>query len=218
MSTVSHATVDAANAFIRTVRDAGATATIITDRSSVTIGAKPEPAAKPITDYPDERADVPHDDAFDGADFLESIQLTRIGNALIRRCPEFGFLTRDDDMVTFVWKRQGGQSGGRVRYGQCQKASGLVKFFAECEYVIWIAADHVRQTLFTNLQLEALLYHELLHCGYELDKNGDMKLMVRGHDDELFYAELRRYGTWKRELERTGEVYAQLGLAAEGGV
>ena len=208
----------AANALARTVLDAGATMTIRTGDTSATIGAvASDTKVDPLTDKPNERPRfIPPDEHFDEeTGFLESRELEEIGAALVAHYPEFGFLVNADARIAFVWKRKGGKSSGHDVYGKCQKPSGLLKHYSACDYIVWIAADHVRESGWTNRQLEALIYHELKHAGYEIDeKTGEMKLTTIAHDAELFHDELKRYGAWNRQRERTGEVYAQIGLAA----
>lgn len=170
------------------------------------------------TEEPQRRAHVPGDAQFkDDDDFLESEALAQIGEALIDHWPELRFL--QDAEIAYRWKRKGGKSGGRLTLGKCQKTSGALKHFAGVDFLVWIAADHARTYGLTNFQLEALVYHELKHASFEEDEDensptyGTVKFTIRGHDDELFWDELRRYGAWKPELERTGEAYEQIGLA-----
>lgn len=185
------------------------------ETGELTESVAPDAVSGYVTDRPHDRPFVPPDDHFGEEDFLESRELEHLGRALIRRWGELGFLERfaAEDRIAFVWKRKGGKSGGRAVLGKCQRPTGLLRFFSNQEFVIWIAADYAKAFGWTNLQLEALLYHELKHCAFEIDlKTGEMTLTVQGHDDQLFWDELRRYGAWKQELERTGEVYGQLAL------
>lgn len=224
----------------------GARATIGSGSSSVTIGraggpdpetvidaaeiASGTPALEAdaisgyVTENPSHRPFVPPDEAFDPEDgFLPAPELTRIGQALIERYPEFGFLLNADARIAYVWKRKGGKTKRKDFYGACQRPGGLLKHFAGCDYVIWIAADHVRESGFTNLQLEALVFHELSHTGYSIDEDqnsptyGEMKLTIRGHDEELFLDELRRYGCWRQSLRRLSHVVIQLPLESVAG-
>jgi hypothetical protein len=225
MNHPSQTTRDAGNALARTVLDAGASMTIASGERSVTIGAKPaEETANPghVSDRPDERADAPFDSRFGGRDYLKAPELEAIAEALIERYEEFSFLRRYGARVKCRWKRKGGKSKGRDTYGNTQKTSGLLDHFAECDFVIWIAADHVRESGWTNLQLEAQLYHELSHIGFTMDEDensatyGEITLAIRGHDDELFHDELKRYGAWNQQRRVTEQLYTQIALPAGG--
>jgi hypothetical protein len=188
------------------------------DRDNVPeVDAQDESKPGPLTQHPERRAAVPWDTAFaDDDDFMAAPELASIGNALVARYAEFGFLA--NTKIEYRWKRKGGRSHGRDTYGKCVKTSGALRHFARCDYLIWVAADHVCESTWTELQLEALLYHELCHCGFEIDDDeksptyGEMRLTIRGHDDEVFLDELRRYGAWNSSRERAGEVYAQVRL------
>jgi hypothetical protein len=165
-----------------------------------------------VTERPHDRPFVPPDNHFtDDDDFLPAPELEQIGRALIARYSEIQFLANAS--IEYRWKRKGGKSKGKDVYGTCVKTSGLVRHFSECTFVIWIAADHVRESFFDNLQLEALLHHELLHATFEVDdKTGEMKWAIRGHDDEVFLDELRRYGAWNQSRRRAKEAYGQVAL------
>ncbi len=81
------------------------------------------------------------------------------------------------------------------------------------QILIWLAADHIRDHAFNQFQLEALIYHELSHCGWDLDeKTGETKWMVVAHDVTTFYNELTSYGTWTPELRVLRQGYEQLAL------
>ena len=45
--------------------------------------------------------------------------------------------------------------------------------------------------------------------------HSEMKLTMRGHDDELFWDDVRRYGNWNWQHEKTGKLYAQIELPGE---
>lgn len=156
----------------------------------------------------DKYALVPPDKHFEDADsdFLDAGDLREIAVALIGACEEFEHLS--ELVVTCAWKRAGGGSGGRSTLGKCVKAAGLVKYFGQVDFVVWVAADHARDYELTNWQVEALVYHELLHAGVT-DKG---KPSTRGHDYEAFVPEVRRYGAWKADLIHAAAAFRQLSL------
>lgn len=95
--------------------------------------------------------------------------------------------------IRFLWKRE--QTATAM--GKCIKASGPLKHATGVDWVIWLAADGPRAQGFTLRQVEALLYHELLHVG----ENEDGKPKARRHDAEIFRDELVAYGAWDRQLQ-----------------
>lgn len=133
--------------------------------------------------------------------FTATDDLTTLGHNLIREHASLQWL--DGFTVKFLWKEKGGQKGGLATLGKCVLLSGLARHFGESDYVIWIAADHARAWELDDGQLEALLYHELLHCELITDENSDeVRAGVRGHDAEVFFDEIAKYGLWRESLTR----------------
>ena len=95
--------------------------------------------------------------------------------------------------VAYLWKRKGGARNGAQTMGACQKPSGLLSYFSNVDFVIWLAADHCRDLKYTSTQLEALLFHELQHIGEDPDSE---KPLLVPHDFEGFRSEVEEYGFW----------------------
>lgn len=98
-----------------------------------------------------------------------------------------------NQQVDYLWKRTGGESAGRTVLGKCVKVGSLAKYYLnatvlEGTWVIWIAADNC--ALITERQMEALVFHELLHTGI----NDKLKAKLRPHDVEEFRAVIEEYG------------------------
>lgn len=136
-----------------------------------------------------------------GSEFLESGHLRDMADELIGRYPDVSWL--EQWRLTFLWKRDGGKPGGRVKLGACMKPPALAKHYANTDWVIWIAANHVRDYRLTEDQIYALLFHEMLHCTI----TGQDKAAIRGHDFEAFTAEVREFGAWKLDLQWAQEVF-----------
>ncbi len=132
-------------------------------------------------------------------EFTHATDLEAIGLALVRK----NFQFPETVAITYLWKSHGGASGGRATYGKTVKASGLTGFFAQTDFVIWIAADYVDEVPLSRLQVEALLYHELCHISAEED-GGAVTLALLSHDVEAFRAEIAEYGFWKEDLVAFG--------------
>lgn len=152
------------------------------------------------------RYPVPGEDRFEEneLDFIEGNDLARLAEEDI--LPLHGSdlcMSFDQYDVRYLWKREGGKTGGKSTLGACQKPSGVLRYFAGCDFVIWVAADHTRG--FTYHQMRALVFHELLHVG-ETDKG---KATVYPHDFEGFEAEIRAYGFWKPDIEGFGRAVEQ---------
>jgi len=48
----------------------------------------------------------------------------------------------------------------------------------------------------------ALLHHELCHCDHDVDKHGNDKFSIIGHDFEEFTSIVHRYGNWSEDCRR----------------
>ena len=137
---------------------------------------------------PEDRYPVP---AGHGAFWLAG-DIEVIAQRLIdRQLPDF-----PECSVTYLWKASGGGAGGVATLGKTVKASGLTEFFAQCDFIVWLGADHVEGMEFTRYQVEALVFHELLHIVKIENEDGDAKAILRGHDFEGFQREIDVYGFW----------------------
>jgi len=139
-------------------------------------------------------------------DYIPAPELRKIGEALIAQK-----LTslQDDVEVEYLWKRRGGTTRGKWNMGKCQKLSGVARyrfcgFSASADFVVWLAADFCEAYKLTRWQMEALLFHELLHI--EIEEPEDQDKPTTDHDFEGFYIEITEYGLWQRELARLSEI------------
>lgn len=154
---------------------------------------------------------VPTEEQFGGADFLPAPELSALYEQLIEDYAEtHGHLHWVD--VKVVWKRRGGKSQGKQRLGFCAKTSGLTKYFAEAEFVIWLAADTVLERELTDSQIRAAVSHEMRHIDWEVDEEGNGKAVIVGHDAELFLSEIRELGAWESFISETAQTFEQAGL------
>ena len=155
---------------------------------------------------------VPLPEHFDGEEFLLSDELEALYAQLIRDYPDtHGHLPRV--AVKLAWKAKGGKSQGKQRLGYCAKLSGAAKFFAEAEFLIWLAADTVLDRELTDSQIRAAVSHEMRHIGWEDGDDGeDGKAVIVGHDAELFLSEIRELGAWEAFISEAAEAFAQAGL------
>ena len=110
--------------------------------------------------------------------------------------------------VGFLWKGRGGRSKGTLKLGAATKPSGLLAHYCHHQFVIWLAADHMRG--FKHLErgsgemtvgatwgdVSALLYHELRHVGFDEDEQP----LIQPHDVETFAGEMLNFGAWWGDL------------------
>jgi hypothetical protein len=166
------------------------------------------PAPKSVLRAP-QQAEFGEDDAF-----IVSSALAKRAKVLIDRHADH--LEHLDGMsVVYLWKKSGGKSKGRLVFGKCTKPAGLLKLFSESTFVVWLAADHVIAAGYDDRQIEALLFHEMLHTGVaeadeETGRGGGPTLVP--HELEVFRAEVEIYGLWAPELRAIAPAFTQPGL------
>ncbi|HXI16213.1 MAG TPA: putative metallopeptidase [Chloroflexota bacterium] len=153
---------------------------------------------------------VPSEAALDG-EFTPAPDLEKIGIALIAHHG----LVAGQYTVRYFWKDKGGKSKGNLTLGKCTKPTGLLHHFAECDFVIWLAADHLRDAYPTATEVEAVVYHELRHAGEtEPDEESDepAQATIIGHEFEGFLDEVTLYGATVRNLKPIVNAAKQLEL------
>ena len=151
---------------------------------------------------------IPSESTFDEADYVPGHDLEVILGKLIDRHETlFSHLVRLK--IGCLWKAKGGVSKGKQTLGRVQAATGLVGFFSEVDFVIWLAADHLRDRDASAETVEACLFHEACHIQWDAQ---DGKAMIVDHDFAGFTEEVKHYGVWRRDLEKAGAAFEQLSL------
>lgn len=170
---------------------------------------------------------IPSDSDFEAeeVDYLPAPEIEALADRL--RATKSHFADIRGYRIAYWWKRKGGTAGGKCVMGKCQKTPPLAKAHKRSTWTIWLAADHLRDFRFTNRQLEALVFHELLHAALKevevKDKDTgetdtEYRPAIVGHDLEMFHAEVLEYGLWTRELERARSLFEQAELPGFGEV
>ena len=142
-------------------------------------------------------------------EFYHDQRLVNLAGDLIDRYPHL-FAHLLNEKVAYLWKAKGPKrrDGSKV-LGKTSKANSLLQHFGEVKWVVWLAAEACWEYDFTDKEVEATLFHELLHLQYNPD-NGETYLAH--HDVEAFVEEIKEYGTWKADLDRMKKAMIQLGL------
>lgn len=164
---------------------------------------------------PDNRFAVPTEDAFGKVEdakgritfnqpIIPADRIVPIAQSVISRFPRFAHLK--SRRIEYVWKAKGGKAGGNLKLGQAQKPNPLLKYYAENpDFIIWFAADNCRAIMITNEQMQALVYHELCHCGE--NEKGEPK--IEPHEIEGFISEYEEFGAWAPGTTRLKHAFSQ---------
>jgi hypothetical protein len=159
---------------------------------------------------------VPFDTQF-LADFMPAPELAMLADELVSECEDLHPIHQHEITIQYLWKRKGGTAGGRERYGNIQAMSGLLRFFGQASFAVWLAADHLRRRSFDDRKIEAQLFHELMRIAIEEDdESGIVTIGLRSPDVHAFLPEIARYGLWSTGLEEAGPTLRQAALNLEG--
>jgi hypothetical protein len=109
-----------------------------------------------------------------------------------------------DARIGFMYRSEAAQSGNKLILGKARKVRAEQQVFIAFDFVIWIARKEFYAS--TLEQREALVDHELCHCGGEY---GDWK--IKKHDVEEFLAIIVRHGLWEQKLEFAAKAFAVAG-------
>jgi hypothetical protein len=167
------------------------------------------PAAEPEkTDY-----DVPFESQFNNRDLVEAPGLRTIGERLIEAATDQdGFDHLRGIEIHWFWKRRGGTQGGNPRYGGIKRPSSFEKHYTgnKVIYMVWLAADHVREARFTAEQIEACLYDQLTRT--DVDPEDHDAYRIIGPDFVGSIRTLQRFGVWNADLREAAAHIQQLPL------
>lgn len=156
----------------------------------------PAPAVESFCDEDDPR--IVHD-------FIKGSEIEAIAKELLRNRKCFEKIRWAN--IVYLWKREGGRSGGKANIGKCIKLSGHAKYFAGSDFLIWIGADWVRALAMTRYAVEAYVFHELKHATIITDKEGNKTPSIVPHDWEGFGDEIRFYGAYAEDIAYIGRCF-----------
>lgn len=155
---------------------------------------------------------VPTDAQFKGRLYRDAPELADIAEHLMGKHRVIRELINAD--IKYFWKRKTGVSKGRAKIGFCKRASDLLGHFTGADFIIWLSATTAREGKFTDRQVEAAVFHQLMHIG--ADEKGNW--IFTPHDFEGFAAEIEAFGAWTSDLTLGGSAFVaahQMGLFTE---
>jgi len=173
---------------------------------TMTTEAPPRPRQLVNGGDPDAPYFLPLDELFNGAYFAAS-DLDGMATALLEAY-ELDLQPHRTFDVAYLWKQKGGTRDGKAVLGKCVLVRGLLAHFCPARFIIWLAADHLRDAKASRYLVEAILYHEMLHVGE--DEDGEPVLIP--HEFTGFAAELRRYGAYTHDLRVAHQAFEQMPL------
>lgn len=105
--------------------------------------------------------------------------------------------------IGFVFQDEAAKKLGKIILGNASKITDKQRTAGlDLDFVVTVAKDMWQEM--TSIQRKALIDHELCHCDFS---QGYAKM--RGHDIEEFNCIVERYGLWKSDLVKFGDVVEQ---------
>jgi len=162
---------------------------------------------------------IPEDGDFDlDGDYLDDDALGDLLSDIVGKYQALDVIERHGISVAVLWKKKGGKSQGQPTFGKCQKTSGLLAHYCQSDFVIWLAADHIKVREWTTDQVAKQLYHLARHIGWEEGEEdadgivGEGKAILVGPDLKLFVGEIADTGAWDQMRNRVAADFEQPGL------
>lgn len=116
-----------------------------------------------------------------------------------------------DAKIALAWRYGWNEDkDGRLKLGQCRKADDVSRDLHGYDFIIFLNYEAWNKASFTELQMRALIDHELCHAEVDLNEDDEPKVdtagrtvyRIRGHDVEEFHEIAARYGGWTQGLEQ----------------
>ena len=101
--------------------------------------------------------------------------------------------------IKYLFKKDKWVKKDKVVLGQAKLASEDTRFIARYDFVIIINLD--AWNISDSEKREALIDHELSHCGRAFDSDGNNKWCTIDHDVQEFIPVVRRHGLWEEDLQ-----------------
>ncbi len=102
--------------------------------------------------------------------------------------------------ICYLFRTKARTRGPKVILGTASRMNSRLQALADYDFIIEIGYDEWKELNAT--QKQALLDHELCHCGGEENEHtGEMKWRILPHDLEEFRDIVKRYGFWRSDIK-----------------
>jgi len=104
--------------------------------------------------------------------------------------------------IAYFFRSDVPKRGGKFVFGSTKKIMGLNAALAESDEPFFcIVIAHPVWEVLPFKHRDALVDHELCHCGVEIDEQGNVNLTLRNHDVQEFSDIVHRYGAWSPDVQ-----------------
>lgn len=109
---------------------------------------------------------------------------------IINERPELEELRNADIQIICLSSEHAKKTADKKVFGQCEKIADKYKWGIPADFTITVFEPNIAG--FTDEQIRILLFHELLHVGYDLETD---RKFIKPHDLEDFKLIIDEYGT-----------------------
>lgn len=157
---------------------------------------------------------VPTAAKFGTAPYLAAPALEEIAARLMANKADFD--AHRDLSIIYRWKAKGGNAKGLPKLAGIDRVTGQTLAFIAGpapDLLVWLAADTLRDSAVTDLQVEAILFDQLAAIEWsDGDEDGDPTWRLVGPEIMCHLATLEEYGPFTRRLLAAKPAFAQPGL------
>jgi len=110
-----------------------------------------------------------------------------------------------DVSIVYYCKEKASKKAGKLTLATAKKISpkdNVIHSFdgkPDVVFAIEIAADAWGQL--NDIQKKAVLHHEICHCGFETDDNGNTTPIIMPHDIEEFSEVVKEHGYYMKDIQ-----------------
>jgi len=120
-------------------------------------------------------------------------EYAEIANRLIHERPELAYIKNSNVSIAYLGSNSRKKQGNMFVCGQCEKVADKYKWSVPADFTITVFEPNVRE--FDETQMEALMFHELLHVGIFKREDGKEIYSCNEHDLTDFKIIIDLYGT-----------------------
>lgn len=116
-----------------------------------------------------------------------------IAEKLVNTEDIFKYIKNSNVSICFLSSEHQKTNKGKLVLGQCEKVQDKYKWAIPYDFTITLFEPNIEDL--TEEQVEAVIFHELLHVGIDKHESGEEIYYIVPHDLEDFKAVIERFGT-----------------------
>lgn len=107
--------------------------------------------------------------------------------------------------IIYFFREKAGKKAGKVTLATAKKVAPkenvIHSFEGKPDVVFAIEIANDAWHALAEIQKKAVLHHELCHCGFETDDNGNTEAVILPHDIEEFSTVVKEHGYYLKDIQ-----------------